>query len=105
MSLEAMKMVEKAEFDAKKLIADAKAEAKTAADNAAKAGREKLDAKVERAKKSAEDILENARLVGKATCTDIDRASDDAVNSLRAAAEAKLPEAARFIAERVMDIE
>ena len=105
MSLEAMKMVEKAELDAKKLIADAKAEAKTAADNAAKAGREKLDAKVERAKKSAEDILENARLVGKATCTDIDRASDDAVNSLRAAAEAKLPEAARFIAERVMDIE
>ena len=105
MSLEAMKMVEKAELDAKKLIADAKAEAKTAADNAAKAGREKLDAKVEKAKKSAEDILENARLVGKATCTDIDRASDDAVNSLRAAAEAKLPETARFIAERVMDVE
>lgn len=105
MSLEAMKMVEKAEFDAKKLIADAKAEAKTAADNAAKAGRDRLDAKVEKAKKSADDILENAKLVGRATCTDIDRASADAVSRLRAAAEEKLPEAAKFIAERVMDVE
>ena len=105
MSLEAMKMVEKAEFDAKQLIADAKAEAKTAAEAAAKAGRERLEAKTEKAKKSADDILENAKLVGRATCTDIDRASADAVNGLRVTAEKKLPEAAKFIAERVMDVE
>ena len=105
MSLEAMKMVEKAESDARKMIADAKAEAKAAAENAAKSGRDRIDAETEKAKKSAEDILENARLVGKATCTDIDRASDDAVARLRSTAEKKLPEAAKFIAERITEVQ
>ena len=79
MSLESMKMVEKAELDAKKLIAE------------------------EKARKSAADVLENAKLVGKASCTDIDRASEDAIARLRAAAEQKLPDAARFIAERIAE--
>lgn len=103
MSLEAMKMVEKAEADARKMIAQAKAEAKAAAENAAKSGRERIDAESEKAKKAAEDILDNARLVGKASCTDIDRASADAVARLRGAAEEKLPQAAQFIAERIME--
>ena len=103
MSLEAMRMVEKAESDARKMIADAKADAKAAADNAARSGRERIDAETEKARKSAEDILENAKLVGKASCTDIDRASADAVARLRSAAEGKLPEAAKFIAERITE--
>ena len=103
MSLEAMRMVEKAESDARKMIADAKAEAKAAADNAAKSGRERMDAEAEKARKAAEDILENAKLVGKASCTDIDRASADAVARLRSAAEGKLPEAAKFIAEKITE--
>ena len=41
MSLESMKVVAKAELDAKKLIADEKAQAKTAAEDAAEAGRKK----------------------------------------------------------------
>ena len=101
MSLEAMRMVEKAELDARNLVAEAKAEAKASAENAAKSGRERMDAEAEKARKSAEDILENARLVGRASCADIDRASADAVARLRSAAEAKLPEAAAFIAERI----
>ena len=100
MSLESMKMVEKAELDAKKLIADEKARAKTSAEEAAAAGRQKLEEESEKARKSAAEVLENAKLVGKASCTDIDRASEDAVARLRSAAEAKLPDAARVIAER-----
>ena len=103
MSLESMKMVEKAELDAKKLVADAKAAAKTAAENAAEAGRRHIDEESARAAKAAEEILENAKLVGKASCTDIERASEDAVARLRTAAEKKLPEAARFIAERITE--
>jgi len=103
MSLDAMKMVEKAEFDAKKLIADAKAEAKAAAEEAAAKGRKLLETESEKARKSAQDVLENAKLVGKASCTDIDRASADAVARLRAQAEGKLPEAAKFIAERITE--
>ena len=103
MSLESMKMVEKAELDAKKLIADEKARAKTAAEEAAAAGRQRLEEESEKARKSAADVLENAKLVGKASCTDIDRASEDAIARLRAAAEQKLPDAARFIAERIAE--
>ena len=97
MSLESMKMVEKAELDAKKLIADEKARAKTSAEEAAAAGRQKLEEESEKARKSAAEVLE------KASCTDIDRASEDAVARLRSAAEAKLPDAARFIAERIAE--
>ncbi len=103
MSLESMKMVEKAELDAKKLVADAKTAAKTAAEAAAEAGRRHIDEESARAAKAAEEILENAKLVGKASCTDIERASGDAVARLRTAAEKKLPEAARFIAERITE--
>lgn len=103
MSLESMRMVEKAELDAKKLIAEEKTRAKEAAENAAAAGRLKVEQESEAAKKSAADVLENAKLVGKASCTDIDRASADAIARLRAAAEARLPEAARFIAERIAE--
>ena len=103
MSLESMKMVEKAELDAKKLIADEKARAKTSAEEVAAAGRQKLEEESEKARKSAAEVLENAKLVGKASCTDIDRASEDAVARLRSAAEAKLPDAARFIAERIAE--
>ena len=103
MSLESMKMVEKAELDSKKLIADQKARAKTSAEEAAAAGRQKLEEESEKARKSAAEVLENAKLVGKASCTDIDRASEDAVARLRSAAEAKLPDAARFIAERIAE--
>ena len=103
MSLESMKMVEKAELDAKKLIADEKARAKTSAEEAAAAGRQKLEEESEKARKSAAEVLENAKLVGKASCTEIDRASEDAVARLRSAAEAKLPDAARFIAERIAE--
>jgi len=103
MSLESMKMVEKAELDAKKLIADEKARAKTAAEQAAAAGRQRLEEESEKARKSAAEVIENAKLVGKASCTDIDRASEDAIARLRAAAERKLPDAARFIAERIAE--
>ncbi len=103
MSLESMKMVEKAELDAKKLIADEKARAKTAAEQAAAAGRQKLEEESEKARKSAAEVIENAKLVGKASCTDIDRASEDAIARLRSAAERKLPDAARFIAERIAE--
>ena len=103
MSLESMKMVEKAELDAKKLIADEKARAKTAAEEAAAAGRRRIGEESEKARRSAEEVLENARLVGKASCTDIDRASEDAIARLRAAAGRKLPDAARFIAERIAE--
>ena len=101
MSLEAMKMVEKAESDATKLIEDARAEAKAAADFATKRGREMLEAEEEKAHKAAADILENAKLVGQASCADIDRVSADAVAKLRAGAQDKLPEAAAYIAERI----
>ena len=67
MSLEAMRMVEKAESDARKMIADAKAEAKAAADNAAKSGRERMDAEAEKARKAAEDILEMGEKAVKST--------------------------------------
>ena len=103
MSLESMKMVEKAELDAKKLVTDAKAAAKTAAEAAAEAGRQHLDEETAKADKSAEEILENAKLVGKASCTDIERACEDSVARLRTAAEKNLPEAARFIAERITE--
>ena len=103
MSLESMKMVEKAELDAKKLIAEEKARAKTAAEQAAAAGRQKLEEESEKARKSAAEVIENAKLVGKASCTDIDRASEDAIARLRNAAEKKLPDAARFIAERITE--
>lgn len=103
MSLESMKMVEKAELDAKKLIADEKAKAKSAAEKAASAGRARVEEESEKARRSAAEVLENAKLVGKASCTDIDRASDDAVARLRNAAEKKLPDAARFIAERIAE--
>ena len=101
MSLESMKMVEKAELDAKKLIAEEKARAKTAAEQAAAAGRQRLEEESEKARKSAAEVIEHAKLVGKASCTDIDRASEDAIARLRSAAERKLPDAARFIAERI----
>ena len=87
--------------DAKKLIAEEKARAKTAAEQAAAAGRQKLEEESEKARKSAAEVIENAKLVGKASCTDIDRASEDAIARLRSAAERKLPDAARFIAERI----
>ena len=103
MSLESMKMVEKAELDAKKLIAEEKARAKTAAEQAAAAGRQKLEEESEKARKSAAEVIENAKLVGKASCTDIDRASEDAIARLHSAAERKLPDAARFIAERITE--
>ena len=103
MSLESMKMVEKAELDAKKLIAEEKARAKAAAEQAAAAGRQKLEEESEKARKSAVEVIENAKLVGKASCTDIDRASEDAIARLRSAAEHKLPDAARFIAERIAE--
>ena len=103
MSLESMIMVEKAELDAKKRIAEEKARAKTAAEQAAAAGRQKLEEESEKARKSAAEVIENAKLVGKASCTDIDRASEDAIARLRSAAERKLPDAARFIAERIAE--
>ena len=103
MSLESMKMVEKAELDAKKLVADEKNRAKLSAEEAAAAGRQLVEEESEKARQSAQEVLENAKLVGKASCTDIDRASSDAVSHLRATAQRKLPEAALFIAERIAE--
>ncbi|MCR4805948.1 MAG: hypothetical protein K5981_09940 [Clostridia bacterium] len=102
MSLDTMRIIEQAEADARQKIADAKQAAKTAADEAAKAGRQQVDDAGKAAKRHAEEMLENAKLVGRASCADIERASADAIASLRAGAEKKLPEAARFIAERIV---